>query len=106
MRWRAPQTGPTAPRHGVQSPRVSRRLWIAGSLDRCVALGLLLTAPAAKWGLGTGQVFALFVVGTCEYAVVWLGTDWEHEVVKGIKRNNPELYYSEASSEVSEVYGA
>ena len=45
-----------------------------------------------------GQVVALFIVGSCEYAVVWLGTDWEHEVQKGIKRNNPELF-----REVSEV---
>lgn len=39
----------------------------------------------------TGQVVALFIVGSCEYGVVWLGTDWEHEVERGVKRNNPEM---------------
>lgn len=34
---------------------------------------------------------ALFIVGTCEYGVVWLGTNWEHEVEKGVLRNNPEM---------------
>jgi MATE family multidrug resistance protein len=66
-------------------------LWI-GTCWNVYALLCLTDALAA------GQVFALFVVGTCEYAVVWLGTNWEHEVEKGIRRNNPELH-----SEVSEV---
>ena len=35
----------------------------------------------------TGQVGALFIVGIGEYAVVWLGTDWEKEIEKGIQRN-------------------
>ena len=48
-----------------------------------------------------GQVFALFVVGSCEYAVVWLGTDWEHEVEKGIRRNNPELLREREVSQVN-----
>ena len=30
---------------------------------------------------------ALFIVGFGEYAVVWLGTDWNKEVQKGIERN-------------------
>lgn len=33
-----------------------------------------------------GQVVALFIVGIGEYAVVWLGTDWEKEVRKGMER--------------------
>lgn len=37
--------------------------------------------------LSTGQVVALFIVGFGEYAVVWLGTDWDKEVQKGIQRN-------------------
>ena len=37
-----------------------------------------------------GQVVALFIVGFSEYAVVWLGTDWEKEVQKGIERNKEE----------------
>lgn len=36
---------------------------------------------------------ALFIVGTSEYAVVWLGTDWDHEVEKGVQRNNQEMMY-------------
>lgn len=50
----------------------------------------------------TGQVVALFIVGTCEYAVVWLGTDWDHEVEKGVLRNNQEMMY-EVNGRVSEV---
>ncbi|KAI9441906.1 MOP flippase [Lactarius indigo] len=64
-----------------------------------LGITLALRAGYGLQGLWIGQVFALFVVGTCEYAVVWLGTDWEYEVEKGIRRNNPELY-----EEVSEVY--
>jgi len=48
-------------------------------------------------GLWIGQVVALFIVGSCEYGVVWLGTDWEHEVERGMRRNNPEMH------QVSEV---
>ena len=33
---------------------------------------------------------ALFIVGLSEYAVVWLGTDWEKEVQRGIERNQAE----------------
>jgi MATE family multidrug resistance protein len=46
-----------------------------------------------------GQVVALFIVGACEYAVMWLGTDWDYEVEQGNRRNNPEVY-----DEVTEVY--
>lgn len=45
---------------------------------------------------------ALFIVGTCEYAVVWLGTDWDHEIEKGVLRNNQEMMY-EVNGRVSEV---
>lgn len=38
-----------------------------------------------------GQVVALFIVGSCEYGVVWLCTDWEYEVERGVRRNNPEM---------------
>jgi multidrug resistance protein, MATE family len=38
----------------------------------------------------SGQVIALFIVGIGEYAVVWLGTDWDREVEKGIERNQEE----------------
>ncbi|KAF9465957.1 MOP flippase [Collybia nuda] len=41
-------------------------------------------------GLWIGQVLALFIVGLSEYGVVWLGTDWDLEVQKGIKRNQNE----------------
>ncbi|KAI8978868.1 MOP flippase [Trametes punicea] len=41
-------------------------------------------------GLWIGQVIALFIVGFSEYAVVWLGTDWEREVQRGIERNHAE----------------
>ncbi|KAI0771107.1 MATE efflux family protein [Trametes elegans] len=38
-------------------------------------------------GLWVGQVVALFIVGLSEYGVVWLGTDWDREVRRGIERN-------------------
>ncbi|KAF9038689.1 MATE efflux family protein [Panaeolus papilionaceus] len=41
-------------------------------------------------GLWIGQVVALFIVGIGEYCVVWLGTDWDQEVRKSIKRNYEE----------------
>ncbi|PPQ74024.1 hypothetical protein CVT24_012620 [Panaeolus cyanescens] len=41
-------------------------------------------------GLWIGQVVALFIVGIGEYCVVWLGTDWDEEVRKSIKRNYEE----------------
>ena len=37
-----------------------------------------------------GQVVALFIVGIGEYLVVWLGTDWDKEVERGIERNRYE----------------
>ncbi|KIJ65467.1 hypothetical protein HYDPIDRAFT_187260 [Hydnomerulius pinastri MD-312] len=41
-------------------------------------------------GLWIGQVIGLFTVGIGEYVVVWLGTDWEKEVQKGVIRNAEE----------------
>ncbi|KAF9529009.1 MOP flippase [Crepidotus variabilis] len=41
-------------------------------------------------GLWIGQVVALFLVGAAEFLVVWLGTDWKQEVLKGIERNQGE----------------
>ena len=38
----------------------------------------------------SGQVIALFIVGLGEYGTVWLGTDWDKEVQKGIERNEAE----------------
>jgi len=62
-----------------------------------LALPLGITL-AFHWGYGlpglwVGQVVALFIVGTSEYAVVWLGTDWDHEIEKGVQRNNQEMMY-------------
>ncbi len=37
-----------------------------------------------------GQVVALFIVGLGEYFVVWLGTDWDLEVQRGVDRNQEE----------------
>ncbi|KAK0202679.1 MOP flippase [Desarmillaria ectypa] len=41
-------------------------------------------------GLWIGQVVALFLVGLGEYFVVWLGTDWDLEVQRGVDRNQEE----------------
>ncbi|KAG2075518.1 MATE efflux family protein [Suillus decipiens] len=41
-------------------------------------------------GLWIGQVIGLFTVGLSEYSVVWLGTSWDREIQKGIKRNAEE----------------
>ncbi|KAI0366659.1 MATE efflux family protein [Pilatotrama ljubarskyi] len=58
-------------------------------------LGITLAFhPRTRLGLQglwiVGQVVALFIVGLSEYAVVWLGTDWEKEVQRGIERNEAE----------------
>lgn len=37
-----------------------------------------------------GQVIGLFTVGTAEYVVVWLGTNWDKEVEKSMFRNAEE----------------
>jgi MATE family multidrug resistance protein len=58
-------------------------LWIG---PYCIVQGdailLILDSP--------GQVVALFIVGLGEYGVVWLGTNWDLEVQRGIKRNELE----------------
>ncbi|KAG1812869.1 MATE efflux family protein [Suillus subaureus] len=41
-------------------------------------------------GLWIGQVIGLFTVGLSEYGMVWLGTSWDREIQKGIKRNAEE----------------
>jgi hypothetical protein len=41
-------------------------------------------------GLWIGQVVGLSIVGFGEYLVVWLRTDWELEVAKGVERNAAE----------------
>ncbi|KAI6149691.1 MATE efflux family protein [Pisolithus tinctorius] len=41
-------------------------------------------------GLWIGQVIGLFTVGTAEYIVVWLGTNWDKEVEKSVVRNAEE----------------
>ncbi|KAG1857342.1 MOP flippase [Suillus subalutaceus] len=41
-------------------------------------------------GLWIGQVIGLFTVGLSEYGMVWLGTNWDREIQKGIKRNAEE----------------
>jgi MATE family multidrug resistance protein len=41
-------------------------------------------------GLWIGQVIGLFIVGLSEYGMVWLGTSWDREIQKGIKRNAEE----------------
>jgi MATE family multidrug resistance protein len=40
-------------------------------------------------------VVGLFIVGIGEYGVVWLGTDWEKEVQRGIERNSSETMDAE-----------
>jgi hypothetical protein len=43
-----------------------------------------------NYALDLGQVVGLFIVGIGEYFMVWLGTDWEVEIKKGIERNREE----------------
>lgn len=45
---------------------------------------------ASTNAINSGQVVGLFIVGIGEYFVVWLGTDWDLEVKKGIERNREE----------------
>lgn len=53
-------------------------------------------------GLWIGQVVALFIVGIGEYLTVWLGTDWDKEVRKGIERNEAEAKRRAARAEFYE----
>lgn len=93
---------------GVLRGQGRQHLGAAFNLVAYYVLALPLgIALAFHWGYGLpglwiGQVVALFIVGTCEYAVVWLGTDWDHEVEKGVWRNNQEMMY-EVNGRVSEV---
>jgi len=41
-------------------------------------------------GLWLGQDVALFLIALGEYAVVWLGTDWDKEVQRSVERNQQE----------------
>jgi len=52
-----------------------------------ITLAFHPTLDLGLQGLWIGQVVALFIVGSGEYLVVWLGTDWEKEVEFGIERN-------------------
>ncbi|KAJ4481213.1 MOP flippase [Lentinula aciculospora] len=57
-------------------------------------------------GLWIGQVVGLTVVGISEYAAIWLGTDWDHEIEKGVRRNSEEakrLAHIRGSANVDEV---
>ncbi|KAI0276198.1 MATE efflux family protein [Russula aff. rugulosa BPL654] len=93
---------------GVLRGQGRQHLGAAFNLVAYYVLALPLgIALAFHWGYGlpglwVGQVVALFIVGTCEYAVVWLGTDWDHEIEKGVWRNNQEMMY-EVNGRVSEV---
>ncbi|KXN84930.1 hypothetical protein AN958_11913 [Leucoagaricus sp. SymC.cos] len=49
-------------------------------------------------GLWIGQVVALFIVGLGEYAVVWLRTDWDLEVQRGLEHNQLEASHRVRSS--------
>jgi len=52
-------------------------------------------------GLWIGQVVALFLVGLGEYAVVWLGTDWDREVKLCMERNQIEAKQRRTSEPTS-----
>ena len=56
-------------------------------MDWCVSPDYITTLAPDVTDPNSGQVVALFIVGFGEYAVVWLGTDWNKEVQKGIDRN-------------------
>jgi len=93
---------------GVLRGQGRQHLGAAFNLVAYYVLALPLgIALAFHWGYGLpglwiGQVVALFTVGTCEYAVVWLGTDWDHEVEKGVWRNNQEMMH-QVNGRVSEA---
>jgi MATE family multidrug resistance protein len=57
-------------------------LWIGQCLNRSQAIMVIL-----NYALHLGQVVGLFIVGIGEYFMVWLGTDWDLEIKKGIERN-------------------
>ncbi|KAL5532735.1 ERC1_1 [Sanghuangporus sanghuang] len=57
------------------------------ALPMGIALAFSPRTHMGLQGLWIGQVVALFIVGIGLYGVVWLGTDWDKEVQRGIKRN-------------------
>ncbi|EPQ52991.1 MOP flippase [Gloeophyllum trabeum ATCC 11539] len=52
-----------------------------------MGISLAFRTSLGLQGLWIGQVVGLFIVGLGLYGVVWLKTDWELEVRKGIERN-------------------
>ncbi len=68
---------PFAPIYGLQG------LWIG----TCNCPTFVLVSNLVP---SLGQVVALFIVGLGEYFVVWLGTDWDLEVQRGVDRNQEE----------------
>lgn len=68
-------------------PRLDLRLqglWIGKRLEN------LSIIAVSNHVLHLGQVVGLFIVGIGEYLMVWLGTDWDLEIKKGIERNREE----------------
>ena len=61
-----------------------RGLWIGKCLKNFSVI------VVSNYALHLGQVVGLFIVGIGEYFMVWLGTDWDLEVKKGIERNREE----------------
>ncbi|KAG1860551.1 MATE efflux family protein [Suillus tomentosus] len=55
-----------------------------------IGITLAFKTDLGLQGLWIGQVIGLFTVGLSEYGVVWLGTNWDREIQKGIKRNAEE----------------
>lgn len=55
-----------------------------------IGITLAFKTDLGLQGLWIGQVIGLFIVGLSEYGVVWLGTNWDREIQKGIKRNAEE----------------
>jgi len=55
-----------------------------------IGITLAFKTSLGLQGLWIGQVIGLFTVGLSEYGVVWLGTNWDREIQKGIKRNAEE----------------
>ncbi|CAA7265227.1 unnamed protein product [Cyclocybe aegerita] len=60
------------------------------ALPMGITMGFHAKLNLGLQGLWIGQVVALFIVGIGEYCVVWLVTDWDLEVKKGIERNREE----------------
>ena len=72
-----------------RSPSTLALIWVYKDFGSVRAFPLT-SFTNILWSSLLGQVVALFIVGFSEYAVVWLGTDWEKEVQKGIERNKEE----------------